>query len=51
MKVIAKGQDGNKFIITVEVDTEYLKYERANNEVRLEDFSDEELLEILKKGE
>lgn len=45
--IIAKGQDGNKFIITLAIDTEYLKELRMEEVIRIEDFMDEELKELV----
>ena len=47
--IIAKGQDGNKFILTIAIDTDYLKELRMEEVIKIEDFMDEELLELIKK--
>ena len=47
--IIAKGQDGNKFILTLSIDTDYLKELRMEEVIKIEDFTDEELIELIKR--
>lgn len=47
--IIAKGQDGSKFILTLAIDTDYLKELRMEEVIKIEDFTDEELFELVKQ--
>lgn len=45
--IVSKGQVENKFIITISVDTDYLKEITMDENIKIENFTEEEIKKIV----